>query len=271
MASELLALVVRFGVFLAALALLPRRIATFSAHAALGAALLLLALPALNFDTTSGAGALASFYQAPLSFDLRVVLLESVVGLLLAVAASMAAYGARIGARWISLSACSGYFDAENRGASPSLEPQLQRIEYLFMLVFVAALFSSPGLVAQVMNFCADSLAPSTMRGVFSGDGSVLAGALAYIGSSAFSLALMFALPAFVIVLSVSLCGVLLSRLVPRAASTPLVSSIIFSLVLFVFSLCLYPFAASVEPNVGKSTSADFVNDALGMRGGTSQ
>lgn len=256
-------MVVRFGVFLGALALLPRRIVPFSAHAAIGMSLILFAVPALNLESAEGAAALAGLHRMSFSFDLRIVLLEATVGLVLALAASTAAYGARIGARWVSVSACAAHFDAENTGAEPSLEPQLQRLEYLFVLVFVTAVFSSPKLAAGVVGLCAESLAPSTVRGIFSGEGEVLRGVVSYVGSSALTLALLFALPAFVITTSVSFSAVLLGRLVPKAASTSTIASIILPLILLVFSLCIYPFAASVEPNVKRTASPEYVDGVL--------
>lgn len=263
MAAGILALVVRLGVFLGALALLPRRMVPLSAHAAIGVALLLLALPAFSLEGASGASALITMHREPISYDIRVILLEATVGLILAVAVSASAYGARIGARWVSVTACGAHHDALSRGADPSLEPQLRRIEFLFILVFVVALFSSPGIVASVFGLCVDSLAPSTVRGIFSGEGETLRGIVSYVGSSAFTMALLFALPAFVISLSVDFCALVVSRFSPASASTSTVSAIAFPLILLVLSLCLYPFVASVQSRLEETTSVGYVETTL--------
>lgn len=263
MVAGTLAIVVRLGVFLSALALLPGKAVPFTAQAALGFAMLFFALPGLQLDSTLGASGLLSLQRASLEFDARLILLESTVGLLMAVAVSFAAYGARAGARWVALTAHGAYFDQASRGNDPGLERILSGVELLVLLVFLTALLRSPDTVTAIFGLVSDSLEPSVLRTAFGAQGSGLAGVVSYAGSAALSMALLFALPAFVIALTAQSCALVAARYASRAATTSVVAAVTLPLVLFVLSLCLYPFVASLRERFDATISNDHVQKTV--------
>jgi hypothetical protein len=265
--AYLFAFVTRIAVFLCSCSLLPRKLVPLSVRIGLAVGFVIFfapLIPGLELKSSDeffgllqaivnadGSGALVKTKEAQtgalvLFPSYEVLLVETALGLLLGISASLAAYTARLTASWLSRLVLNPLYEASSEDL-PDLSMEGSLLEATVLILLIGCLFygaSSPAF----WTFAGRSLFVFPYRAEFSEHGLLrvppaIAGVIINTGAVALTTAMLFALPVFFVSLVVDFLYFPLKRYFAQAFSESLVSSTKGPALVFLLALSIYPFA----------------------------